>query len=523
MKNKLLITGLAFFALLMSNCNKDLLDTSPSDRYVESNFWESEAAAVAALTGCYNPLTYEGLFGGDATPLWEETASPNAYNYSNSAGFNFIAQGKQMSSSSGIIQSRWRHCYAGIGRCNTFLVNVDKVEMDNALRSRMKAEARFLRALYYFMLQNYYGAVPLVLDPPDRETQTELPRTPRQEVIEHILTDLDSAAAVLPVKFTGANLGRATKGAALALKSRVLLFEASPLLNSSGAVDKWQAAANAAKAVMNLAPQAGYGLFANYRGLFLPENENNKEVIFDVQYIYPDLGTSFDLIGKQYNTNAPLLGLASAYEMSNGKPITDPSSGYNQNTPYANRDPRLYATIVYPGDTFMTEKVTPARFAITGYGMKKYTIYDKGAPPAGKSDLKDGQSETNYIIIRYADILLSYAEAQNEAAGADQSVYDAVNVVRQRAGMPKLATGLSKENMRAAIRHERRVEFAGEGLYYNDVRRWKTAEQVLNETIMTYNGSIIETRKFNPARDYWWPIPQTEMDLNPLLEQNTGY
>ncbi len=513
---------MAFLALLMSNCNKSLLNTSPNDRYVESNFWSSQTAAEAALTGCYAVLTYEGLFGGEATPLWEETASPNAYNYSNSIGFNFIAEGKQMPSSSGIIQTRWHDCYSGIGRCNTFLLNVDRVDMDEEISSRMKAEAHFLRSLYYFMLENYYGGVPLVLDAPDRETQTELPRATREEVVTQILADLDTAAAGLPAKFTGGSVGRATKGAALALKARVLLFEASPLINTSNGVDKWQAAADAAKAVIDLS-EAGYGLYNDYRGLFLPENENNKEVILDVQFIYPDLGTSFDLIGKQYNTNAPLLSLATAYEMNNGKPISDESSGYDEENPYANRDPRLYATIVYPGDTFMTEKVTPARFAITGYGMKKYTIYDKGAPPAGMSDLKAGQSETNFIVMRYADILLSYAEAQNEAAGPDQSVYDAVNEVRERAGMPAIATGLAQADLREAIRHERRIEFAGEGLYYNDVRRWQTANEDLNQTIFTYDHSTIETRKFDPARDYWWPIPQTEMDLNPSLVQNTGY
>jgi len=155
--------------------------------------------------------------------------------------------------------------------------------------------------------------------------------------------------------------------------------------------------------------------------------------------------------------------------------------------------------------------------------MKKYTIYDKGAPPAGKSDLKDGQSETNFIIMRYADILLSYTEAQNEAAGPDQSVVDAVNEVRERAGMPVIATGLTQAEMRETIRHERRIEFPGEGLYYNDVRRWQTAGEVLNQPIYTYNHNTIETRKFDPARDYRRPIPQTEMDLNPSLVQNTGY
>lgn len=508
--------------LLAGSCNKSLLNTSPKDQYVESNYWESEAAAQAGLAACYGVMTGSGLWGGDATPLFEEGASPNAYDYDNSMGFNLIAEGLQSASSSGIIPGRWKACYTGIGRCNTFLVKVDEVTMDDALKTRMKGEAYFLRALYYFTLQNYYGAVPLILDPPDRATQTNVKRTDRTEVIAKVLSDLDSAAAVLPLKYTSTDIGRATKGAAMALKAKVLLWEASPLFSGTNDLAKWQAAADAAQAVMNLSG-TGYGLYPDYRALFLPQNENNKEVIFDVQFIYPDLGNSFDLIDKQYNTNAPLLDIAQAYTMSNGLPITDPASGYDPAHPYANRDPRLYQTIVYPGDTFMTVPVTPTRFAITGYGLKKYSIYDKGAPPAGQSDLKAGQSETNYILLRYAGVLLMYAEAKNEASGPDASVFSALNSVRSRAGLPAVSTLLTQDSLRTVIRHERRVEFAGEGMYYSDIRRWKTAEQVLGQPIYKYDGSKIETRKFDPARDYWWPIPQTELDLNPALTQNNGY
>lgn len=523
MKNKSIVWISACAAgLAMAGCNKSLLNTSPDNSYVESNFWTSEAAANAALAGAYSVLTQDGLFGGVATPLFEETASPNAYNYDNSIGFGFISEGKQMPSSEGIIQERWHDCYAGIGRCNTLLARVDEVaEISEENKAKLKGEAHFLRALYYFMLENYYGGVPLVTDAPDRETQADLPRAAREDVVKQIIADLDEAAAVLPVKVSKGNAGHATKGAALALKARVLLYEASPLFG--GASGNWQAAADAAKAVIELAPEAGYGLFDNYRELFLPANENNKEVIFDVQFIYPDLGHSFDLIDKQYNTNAPLLDLANAYEMKNGLPITDAASGYDPSNPYVDRDPRLYQTIVFPGDTFMTVPVTPSRFAITGYGLKKYSIYDKGAPPAGMSDLKSGQSEINYIVLRYADVLLMYAEAQNEAVGPDASVYEALNEVRTRAGMPEFEETYSKDQLREIIRHERRVEFAGEGYYYNDVRRWKTAETVLNAPIKKYDGSVIETRKFDAARDYWWPIPQTQLDLNPALEQNNGY
>jgi hypothetical protein len=524
MKNKIFIPIVGITLLLTTACNKSLLDTAPDNKYVESNFWTSAAAADAALAGCYAPLTESGLFGGVATPLFEETASPNAYDYDNAEGFNFIAEGKQIPSSSGIIQSRYHDCYAGIGRCNTLLAKIDDVpDMSDATRNRMKGEAKFLRALYYFTLSNYYGGVPLILDPPDRATQASLPRNTREEVFAQVVKDLDEAASALPLKFTGSNVGRATKGAALSLKARVLLFDASPLFNPSNNTAKWQAAADAAQAVIDLTPQTGYDLYSNYRNLFLPQYENNKEVIFDVQFIYPDLGNSFDLIDKQYNTNAPLLGIAEAYEMKNGLPITDPASGYDPANPYADRDPRMYQTIVYPGDSFMNAIVSPSRFAITGFGLKKYSIYDRGPAPAGMSDLKSGQSETNYIVLRYADILLMYAEAKNEATGPDPSIFTAINKVRHRAGMPDVDATAGQSELREIIHHERRVEFAGEGTYYNDIRRWKTAEVVLNAPIYKYDHSLIETRKFDPARDYFWPIPQTQLDLNPALTQNPGY
>lgn len=508
----------------ITSCNKNLLNSSPNYEYSTSNFWNSPAAANAALSGCYSVLTDAGLYGGTATPLWEETASPNAYDYDNSGGWNSIAEGNQSASTGGILTERWNDCYAGIGRCNTFLANVGKVPGMNAADiAQMKGQAFFLRALLYFNLENYWGGVPLVLTAPDPATQDSLARTPRETIVQQILKDLDSAAAVLPWKYSSSDAGRATQGAAMSLKAKVLLYEASPLFNPTHDQSRWQTAATALKAVIDAAPKTGNGLFSNYRALFLPENENNKEVIFDVQFIYPLEGNSFDLIDKQYNTNAPLLGLAQAYEMKNGLPITDPLSGYDPSNPYANRDPRLYATIVYPGDIYMGAKVTPSRFAITGYGVKKYSIYDSAAPPAGLGDLKSGQSYTNYQVIRYADILLMYAEAENEAVGPDASVYFAINQVRKRAGMPDITPGLTQDEMRQTIRQERRVEFACEGYYYNDIRRWMIADSVMNAPIYTYNGTEIEVRKFDPARDYWWPIQQSQLDLDKNLKQNPGY
>ncbi|WP_207515285.1 RagB/SusD family nutrient uptake outer membrane protein [Longitalea luteola] len=509
------------FVSLLCSCSKKALETTPTDRYTEETFWVSERNAVAALSGCYAVMTENGIFGGDATPLWEETVTPNAYNYIDEMGFNAIASGTHTAVNSLIIYHRWNDAYRGIGRCNTLISKITEISMNDNLRNRMIAEAKFLRALYYTVLETYYGGVPLILDPPDPRAHGSLPRNSREEVVTQILKDIDEAASVLPVTYPAADKGRATKGAALGLKARILLFEASPLINTTNDINKHTAAVNAAKAVMDLAPSAKYDLFPNYRQLLFPANENNPEVVFDVQFKAPELtGNSFDLIGRQFNTNAPLQDLVTSYDMADGLPA-DKSPLFDPNDIYKNRDPRFYQTIVFPGDTFMGNLVTHlAPFTQTGYALKKYTVYDKEPT----TNLIGGlQSPTNYVVIRYADILLMYAEARNEAVGPDQSVYDAVNRVRARAQMPDLPAGLSKAEMREAIRKERRIEFAGEGFYYNDIRRWKTAEHVMNATIYDSENNVIQKRTFNPARDYWWPIPQAERDLNPELTQNSLY
>lgn len=514
---------LAVLLLSIGGCSDSMLDFQPKDRYTDGNFWITESSADRYLTSCYAALRTSGLYGGDATPLFEETASPNAYNNSNTQSWNSVAVGLQSGSTGGILSARWSHAYGGIGRCNTLIHRIEEVPMDESLRQRMLGEALFLRALFYFNLTTYWGDVPLILDPPNPATQTDLSRNPKATVIQQILEDLNQAADVLPLQYGANDIGRATKGAAMALKAKVLLFEASPLFNTAQDQQKWKDAADAANAVVDMANEAGYALYRDYRGLFLPENENNEEVIFDVQFIFPYLGNSFDLINRQYNTNAPTLDLVNAYEMKNGLPIADPASGYDPNDPYTNRDPRLMATIVYPGSRYMGEIVSNTRFAITGFGLKKYGIYTEDRPSDELADLKAGQSETNYMVFRYADILLMYAEAQNEFSGPDESVYGAIDQVRRRVDMPDVPRGLTQGELRDFIRQERRIEFAGEGYYYNDIRRWKIAENVMNSGVYTWDNKIIEQRNFNPQRDYWWPITDVERDLNPSLEQNPNY
>ena len=515
MKNiivSLFITGIS--VLLFTGC-EGLLDTEPKNRYTADSFWNTETQADAGLTACYQTLRKSGIYGGDATPLWEDTGTPNATDYNSGSGFYRIAEGTHNASNTGIINDRWRHAYEGIGRCNTYLTNVEDIPMSDSKKEQGKAEAKFLRALYYSLLINYYGDAPLILEPPAKEHNT-LPRDPKDRIFDQIIKDLDEAAAVLGVKPT--QTGRATKGACYALKARQYLYH-----------NKFAEAAVAAKQVMDLNE---YSIFPNYRTLFMHENENCEEVIFDVQFLYPNYTHTFDLIRRQYATTSPLRDLIDAYLMDDGSTIHN-SSRYDPENYWENRDPRFRMTLAWVGSTYRGFTVTFAStgFTQTGYTYKKYGIYDEDDE---NNNVIPSGSDINYMIFRYADILLMYAEAKIESNQIDQSVYDAINEVRGRENvkMPPIqhtnpadaanyAAMGDQARLREILRLERRIEFAGEGHYYMDIIRWRIAEVVMNGPVYRYdNAQYGSVRVFNKDRDYLWPVPSYDIQENPALRPN---
>ncbi|MBL1411195.1 RagB/SusD family nutrient uptake outer membrane protein [Sphingobacterium faecale] len=520
--SKLRIFALLVTVITIYSCD---LTVYPTDKYDQDTFWLGEKTARAGLTGCYAVLTEQYLYGS-AAPLWEETATPNAYNYDNSQGWNSISLGTH-TADQGIFNGRWISAYRGIGRCNALLDNIDRnTVLSGAEITQMKAEARFLRALYYQILITYYKDVPLVKVEAELG-QKDLSRNPHQEVVGFILEELDEIASILPTRYSQrSDMGRPTRGAVLALKSRLLLFEASPLNSTDSATDKWAKASSAARAVIDLGV---YSLHSNYRNLFSVGAENSTESIFDVQYINePGMGSNFDVILRQYNTAAPLKGLVDSYWMLDGRPRS--SSIYVSSPAYENLDPRFKATVVYPGSTFMGEVVRPdgnnTKFKTpqTGFTFKKYSVYDAAAT-SGEENIGEGRSEINYMVLRYADILLMYAEAMNEQGLLTPDIWNmTVKEIRRRAGFTATSAleypGVDPAVLREHIRYERRVEFAGEGFYYNDIRRWKLAETALPGNIQKHDGTIIITRSFDATRDYWWPVPTTQMELNPNLKPN---
>jgi len=495
----LVYLSIAFF-LICTAC-ESLLDVDPSDTFSTLSYWKTEEHAMAGINGCYNALSsWRGL--GHFMEFDMITSNSMPYNEAN--GTQAIGKGEHLSITP-LIEDLWGNCYRGVGRTNTFLDNISRCSMDEDLRNRLIGEAKFLRAFYYFNLVDKFGGVPLITESPDADKHASQPRDSKEAVVEQIVKDLTEAASVLPLTYSSSDLGRATRGAALALKARVLLYN-----------ERWREAAETAKAVMDLGV---YELFNDYRYFFSEDNKYNKEVIFDVESTEPDFTGNFNNAIFVLNRPSPLKELVDKYQMTDGKSIHE-SPLYDPENPYENRDPRLHYSITVIGYPYNGKPITPANVVTTGYGVKKYTSY--------RDDLESPQitrTAFNMIYIRYAEVLLTYAEAQNENNGPDESVYNAINAIRGRTGvaMPKIPEGLSKEQMREAIRLERRIELTFEGIYYSDILRWKTAEIENNGTMHNANGVPIVERRFNPNRDYLWPIPYNQILQNPNLVQNPGW
>ncbi len=522
MRKYILFLGVLFIAI---SCSSDFLDRNPLDKPSNEAFWNTAADAIAALNGCYNEW-----YSMDNV-IYFDCASDNAYNPFPWEGWQVAATGMATSSDYGANF----FSYTTIVRCNNFLENIDRPTMDETLRERLKAEARFLRAWDYFLKVTLYGDVPLVTSVlPINEAN--LPRDSKEKVIEFILDELEDCASSLSESYSGSDVGRITKGAALAVKARMELF-----------AGKFAESASTCQDIMGL----GYELLPNYSTIFMPENENSKEVVLDIQYEESSY-TTWVLGVMPPNSSGgwcsinPTQALVDAYECIDGKTIGE-SPLYDPQDPYKNRDPRLAATIVYPGALYDGAYFNPIDVADpnadyyapygrskTGYNPRKYVDDPKMYPDIWASGM-------NAIVIRYAEILLMYAEAKIESNSIDESVYKAINDVRNRAGMPDVDRAIynTQAKLRELIRRERRVELAMEGIRWFDVCRWRIGEEVMSGNVMgallgkvdPNNGDLtlteerifVETRVFDPGKNYLWPIPQSAIDATPAIKQNPGY
>ena len=525
--------------LLLAGCED--LDQAPENQFTDSTYWTSVDKAQTFLNTAYSQMQKSQYF------FYNEALSDNAYNgRGDNAGAASIGAGIY-DPSLGRIKEEWNDRYAGIKTCNLILENIDRVPNANpAVIAKMKAEARFLRAFQHFQLTTWFGDIPLLQKDPSLEEAASVTRTSHAEVINFILSELDAVISVLPknTQYTPAERGKITAGAAAALKARVLLYEG-----------RWADVVQVTEQLM-AKTYGEYSLFPSYEGLFQTQNEYSSEDILSLQFVpqFRMWGEFFDMAplsaGARLNALAPTQELVDSYVMLNGKRINEGGSGYNENNPYVNRDPRLTYTVVYdqykwkeadgsirtigikPGSSTGSaadEFVQGSSATPTGYYTRKY--YDT-------QHLTSLQSGLNLMLIRYADVLLMYAEAKNELDQMNSAVWDqTVRALRVRAGFTDAAAlsfnaSLGKAGLKEVIRNERRTEFGMEGLRIFDIRRWKIAENVLNGYAhgakfgisSVDNGYLrVNLRTFDPDKHYLWPIPRDERLINTNLSQNPNW
>ena len=532
-------------ALLTINYSCKKLDLAPSDRFTELTFWQSSDNVNNALNNIYS-----GIYNSSRV-FYNEAMSDNAFNKLGvNTGADAIASGN-FTASLPRFQNDWAFYYSGVKSCNIFLENIDKnTSLAAAVKERMKGEAKFIRAWHHFNLMKWWGDVPLLTKDVTPDEAKAIARSPRADVLAFIFSELDAAATALPTKdqYAAADNGRITKGAALALKARALLYEGNRMAEVVTVCEQL---------INNQTANGSYGLVADYFALFSDKviNKTNNESIFSLQYV-PTLRTWSDYIdfapisaGARTNNLSPSQELVNAYIMKNGKAITDAGSGYDENDIAANRDPRLNATIVYdkynwvnPDNTtqviYIKPGSTPAgaaasnEYSTAGQGTSTGYYWRKYWDPNNVNGLNNG---TNIHLIRYAEVLLMYAEAKQSLGQMTPAVWDqTIKALRTRAGFtdPAALSFPGTANMVNIIRNERRVEFAMEGIRIDDIRRWKIAEVVLNGWLhgakygdpSIDNGYLrIQLRQFNAAKHYLWPVPPSERALNNNISQNPNY
>lgn len=569
MKNYITILIATASVFMITSCEDDFLNTTSTD-LTDDLIWADPQLAETYLMNLYTsirladkePSKYEssqGLTRGHHWALWSSISDESIF--TNDDQTYIIQRGQLSPSSYGWTSSSWGRNYVGIRECNDALQKIPALDFDEEKIVALLAEVRFIRAVRYFELLRGFGPVALIGDKVtdiNDNFNSLYDRRPINEVVSYIEQELDYAAENLPVKGIQQQ-GRATSEAALAFKARLLLYAASPLYGETSTT-KWQAAADAAGEVIalgkfSLVNNLDADPAENYRLLFL--QGETAEDIFMRHYTQTSRSFPMEKMNAPngysgYGGNCPTQNLVDDYEMINGLPIDASGSGYNDQNPYLNRDPRLNGTVLHNGSNYRGRQVEtflpggldssdgsePWNSTLTGYYLRKFMDEN--------SDLNNWDNTggvTPWRYLRYAEILLSFAEAQNEATGSGVvgvgglTPIQAINLVRNRAGMPSLSAGISQSDLRERIRNERRVELAFEEHRYWDVRRWEIAMETGNEPArkvvinrasngaLTYNYSqeALSGRQFL-EQHYWFPIPIDEITKSEgQLEQNDRY
>lgn len=537
---RLLVYMLAGMSLIGTSCS-DFLETVPHDALSPSTTWQTEADAEKFLIGCYDGWADESGI------LYWDCGSDFGFNYHIHEGWRNIGNGSMTASN----QVAGYYSFSMIRRCNDFLTNIANIEFaEESKKNNMIGQVKTIRAYQYFLMNWIYGGVPII-ESYETAEEAQVPRNSEEEVKNFIYNELDEA---IPMLYDVPEAsGYIAKGTALALNMRASLFYGD-----------YQRAKDAAKAIMDLGI---YELDPSYENLFTLAGQNSKEIIASVQHdenLYSNwmIATMYNNADGGWSSMVPTQNLVDTYEMSNGLTKEEAGSGYDATHPFANRDPRMAMTVLYPGMDWvgLTGKTILNTLDATIDGAKNPN-YPDDADNASKTALtwaKYLNPYTQYgdiwstnaqpIVFRYAEVLLSYAEAENELNGPSAEVYNLLNQVRNRVGMPDVDQNKynNQAKLRELIRRERSVELAGEGLRRQDIIRWKDdsgkmlAETVLNGPLTRVVGTVntsepdptkratisgtalVENRAFASYNRYL-PIPQSAIDKNPNLKQNEGY
>lgn len=544
------------------SCSDEWLEVKPTDSITDEAIWTSTENADMFLNQVYKYLP--NISGSDYLDLYSDNSdSPRDWQIGlsvhQSGRLNPLdwVMGPDQMWMWGKLHYGHPGNYGRIRMANVFIKKVTESDLPDEFKQKRLAEARFCRAFFYHNLWIVFGGVPIITEPLNNSDGTEIyyPRKTNEETYQFIQSELAAIADELPLTQTGIDLGRATKGAALTLKAFTELVWASPLRNPSNDLGRWKLAANTYKEVIDLGI---YGLMDVFDQCWLPEHNNCKEVILN----YPANGLNNNWrnsIGPYYvndrpwgrGMQSPTQELVDAFRMKNGKKITDPGSGYDPQNPYVNREKRFYQTIIYDGaewlgDTIWTRRGVGSPNEIdvsrsedyrtnTGYYTKK--TVDPRVDANDEWSRENGK--TSYIYWRYAEILLGWAEAMNEAYGPSADVLEAVNTVRTRDNdiptIQEIYGNPDQTKLRELIREERRLETAFESCRFYDVVRWKIADGptgVLNVPMMgmviekvndtwTYTPTPVYFRKFEP-KHYYMSLEQDVIDRNPIIRAQNG-
>lgn len=558
-------------AVLVCGCID--LDRYPQDKLSKGTFWNTQEQADQAIAGIYSQLRNNFVYGryfafdclgGVCSGTSADNSMTNVIYGTYSASYAWVT-------------NRWAALYEGIARANLVLQNIGKINADKDVIARYAAEAKFLRALYYFELANTYGGVPIYDESivvAESYNDMKYPRSPIEDVYAQIKNDCDEAIENLPDEgeWGDAMKGRATRSAAMALKGKTLLYE-----------NKYE---EASKLFADIISEGKHTLYPDYAGLFKPGGDNSSEMIFAVQNlggVGNDCGMPLafylgtrSTFGSCWDDVFPSVKFVDSYECIDGKPFNwnDFIPNFNENDNikektfratltgnltavekypdalpilkdmYTKRDPRMNQTVILPYTIYKgwrdnspndCEYVVAMgvnelnHFVRLDNGWDAY-VFRKFVPEYNMDGLITSREHTpiNFPIIRYADVLLMQAECLNETGHLDEAV-SLINQVRKRAGMPgfneeggpEWLKVSSKEDLKKRIINERSWEFAGEGLSFWDYKRWNKLES-LSGPVKDFMGKVKYTRSAT-GRDYLWPIPQGERDKNKALTQNPGW